>query len=63
MSDIEMLCCPFCQEPDFDEIGLKWHLLVGGCADFDAVQVPPRPSMFGQHDIPTRNELDRERGG
>jgi hypothetical protein len=27
--------CPFCEEEDFDLIGLKGHLLNGHCADFE----------------------------
>lgn len=29
--------CPFCNEDDFDEIGLKRHLLLGWCPVFDGV--------------------------
>ena len=34
----EPITCPFCQEADFDAIGLKHHLISGGCEAF--VQVP-----------------------
>lgn len=27
----DLLCCPFCKEPDFDLIGLKSHLEHGDC--------------------------------
>lgn len=31
----ENIICPFCQETDFDAIGLKDHLLSGGCETFN----------------------------
>lgn len=34
--------CPFCGENDFDKYGLKYHLMVFGCDEFekaDQVQV------------------------
>ena len=32
-----MKICPFCQETQFDAIGLKHHLLSGGCEKFNTV--------------------------
>jgi hypothetical protein len=32
-----MLECPFCKDSDFDDIGLKLHLLRGHCEAFEAV--------------------------
>jgi hypothetical protein len=32
------ISCPFCKEADFDEIGLKMHLLKGQCDAFEAVE-------------------------
>lgn len=29
------MICPFCNTPDFDDIGLKDHLTGGGCVAFD----------------------------
>ena len=33
----EPLTCPFCNETDFDTIGLKHHLVSGGCNIFEEV--------------------------
>lgn len=43
MKEVEMLNCPFCDEPDFDLIGLKFHL--GSCDEFDAVQAVSNPMV------------------
>lgn len=32
--------CPFCEECDFDLVGLKVHLLRGGCKEFDDTESP-----------------------
>ena len=32
--------CPFCDEKDFDLIGLKWHLMSGGCDKFNKTETP-----------------------
>lgn len=34
-----VLKCPFCNEDDFDIIGLKIHLLAGHCKVFDNVHI------------------------
>lgn len=34
----EPISCQFCGEDDFDLIGLKAHLLKGGCAMFEAIE-------------------------
>lgn len=34
-----MLICPFCGEDDFDDIGLKNHLLSGFCSVFNDVGI------------------------
>lgn len=36
------LTCPFCQNTDFDGIGLKLHLSTGGCDDFNDIEIPAR---------------------
>lgn len=33
----EEMTCPFCLEDDFDEVGLKKHLLKGHCEAFNAI--------------------------
>jgi len=33
--------CPFCNDDDYDLIGLKMHLLRGWCEKFDTLKVPP----------------------
>jgi len=38
----EPLTCPFCKEADFDAIGLKNHLISGGCDVFEEVSVIER---------------------
>lgn len=35
MDENNMITCPFCMETDFDAIGLKHHLLSGGCETFN----------------------------
>lgn len=37
------LTCPFCQDTDFDAIGLKSHLSYGHCEMFEAVKLAARP--------------------
>jgi hypothetical protein len=37
MSDNKMIACPFCNEADFDAIGLKNHLISGDCDVFEDV--------------------------
>lgn len=32
------LVCPFCDDGDFDDVGLKYHLLLGHCDKFNAIQ-------------------------
>jgi hypothetical protein len=39
MSEGEYITCPFCGEDDFDQIGLKLHLLCGHCGAFEAVSI------------------------
>ena len=36
MDENNMMTCPFCMKTDFDAIGLKDHLLNGGCEIFNA---------------------------
>ena len=36
------MTCPFCNEDDFDTVGLKTHLASGDCEPFDRVQPLPR---------------------
>ncbi len=31
------MACPFCGETEFDEVGLKTHLVVGWCLIFDEI--------------------------
>ena len=31
------MICPFCQEDDFDQEGLKLHLLAGWCESFENI--------------------------
>lgn len=38
--DYEIMQCPFCKETDFDDIGLKNHLLRGWCDAFEKVEHP-----------------------
>ena len=38
MSNFVELVCPFCGEREFDDIGLKMHLLNGWCEPFEKVQ-------------------------
>jgi hypothetical protein len=40
MSDFFPMTCPFCGEKEFDDIGLKHHLLRGWCAQFNLVDAP-----------------------
>ena len=35
------IVCPFCEEEDFDLIGLKSHLLKGHCDDFEKTERLP----------------------
>ena len=35
MSKYKIFTCPFCQETDFDAIGLKMHFLRGWCDTFN----------------------------
>jgi len=37
------MTCPFCKEDDFDEIGLKHHLLRGWCEAFEQVPSTDQP--------------------
>ncbi len=38
--EVIYISCPFCNENDFDFIGLKIHLLNGWCDAFNAVVIP-----------------------
>jgi len=38
MEEDSMMTCPFCMETDFDVIGLKHHLLSGGCEIFNTTR-------------------------
>jgi hypothetical protein len=38
------LTCPFCNEPDFDKIGLKRHLLRGWCEEFEDTPTSAEPA-------------------
>jgi len=44
-----MIECPFCGEDDFDEIGLKFHL-IHHCDAYDAVDVSGVKSIFSLAD-------------
>lgn len=38
------LVCPFCKEPDYDLIGLKRHLSLTGCGEYEETPTfDPRP--------------------
>jgi len=39
----EEVSCPFCQEPDFDKIGLKYHLSNGYCDVYEETENLPSP--------------------
>lgn len=41
----KMVICPFCNEDDFDLIGLKAHLLRGHCDPFEAT-ISPEEERF-----------------
>jgi hypothetical protein len=34
--------CPFCNEDDFDLLGLKFHLVRGWCVEFETLNDHPR---------------------
>ena len=36
----ELFPCPFCEEPEFDLIGIKHHLKSGYCKVFEAIETP-----------------------
>jgi hypothetical protein len=36
--DLDVIQCPFCNEYDFDKIGLKSHLLNGDCEVFETTE-------------------------
>ena len=41
----EEVVCPFCEEGEFDRIGLKLHLKMGWCEEFNETPLsdpPPR---------------------
>ena len=38
MSDTEIVRCPFCEEKDFNKVGLKIHLQEGHCKVYDSVK-------------------------
>jgi hypothetical protein len=40
--------CPFCNEDDFDDLGLKSHLLNGDCEAFNRLPILTR--MLCRHD-------------
>jgi len=56
MKEVNMLTCPFCEETDFDDIGLKIHLLRGWCDVFNAVISPEEECHLIQ--IPTDEEVN-----
>jgi hypothetical protein len=31
------IICPFCKDSDFDEIGLKMHVVLGQCEKYNAI--------------------------
>lgn len=33
------LACPWCKDTDFDEVGLKLHIINGHCESFNALSV------------------------
>jgi hypothetical protein len=33
------LSCPFCNAQEFDRIGLKLHLTLGSCDEFDRINI------------------------
>lgn len=35
--DDELVTCPFCGEEDFDLIGLKLHLSLGHCDEYEEI--------------------------
>jgi len=37
-----LVTCPFCDEEDFDLVGLKSHLVNGDCEEFNKVPLPNR---------------------
>jgi len=36
--ETEYVTCPFCKTKDFDLIGLKYHLTVGYCDEYNEVE-------------------------
>lgn len=43
--DLIELVCPFCNEQDFDLIGLKIHLIKGYCDKFNELVIDTRPTL------------------
>lgn len=35
---VDYLPCPFCGEDDFDAVGLKHHLIMGYCVEFNETE-------------------------
>lgn len=55
LGEQQYVACPFCQETDFDLIGLRHHLQSGYCDVYDSLPpvLPPRPAVSLQEG-PTR---------
>jgi len=43
----EYLNCPFCKEGDFDLIGLKYHLEMGWCKEYEETDTSECRSIGG----------------
>lgn len=51
------MICPFCEEDDFDDMGLKNHLVSGHCATFN--DIPRlRPSTVRDSGQPQQEKSD-----
>lgn len=50
----ELKSCQFCNEEDFDLIGLKIHYSAGHCEQYNALAIPPR---FRDPAIPIEDAL------
>ncbi len=48
--------CPFCNEDDFDLIGLKIHFLRGHCEVFEQTISPEEESRLRQYSLPSHDE-------
>lgn len=44
--EVADIVCPFCDETDFDLLGLKLHLTRGHCDTFEVIDTKGVPNVF-----------------